>query len=387
MRSLPSLDAHPADRQSNARRICGARSGHRGTTLRRGPLPPTPSREGRGVIFLDADDWLAPDALSRFSAALEASPDAVAASGPCTFADTGAACSPPCGDILPRLLVRNLFANCGQLLLRVEAVNAAGGLCQVSPMARTGSSAFELRWKARWLARPADPVVRSPTRRRRVSAPRAERGRVRTCMNAIFSHPALLGPVWSARIGGDPPAYRGREHLDRRPRAGPPRLPCTLALGLLRRRCLLPTSRKAAMLLAAAHLLHLLPTSWRGPLQAVSRLRDFVASRRSAVSPASTIPTTVAGTRCWRIAAMQASALLVGTPARSPPEVCGSNNTAVIALSLAAGQCAPVLWSKRALDAAASSSAPGNAGTASVQDAPRWTPATSRANGPPGRTP
>src|SRR5689334_16705072 len=76
---------------------------------------PPPAREG-GVVFLDADDWLAPDALSRLSAALDAAPDAVAASGPCVFADTGGVRRPPRGDILQRLLVRNLFANCGQLL-------------------------------------------------------------------------------------------------------------------------------------------------------------------------------------------------------------------------------------------------------------------------------
>jgi len=87
-------------------------------------------------LFLDADDWLAPDALARLAEALTAAPDAIAAAGPyqrMIAADTGALCPvgpirrPAHGWLLERLLVRNLFVNGGQLLIRQQAVRDAGG--------------------------------------------------------------------------------------------------------------------------------------------------------------------------------------------------------------------------------------------------------------------
>lgn len=116
------------------------------------------------VLFLDADDWLAPDALARLSAALDAAPDAVAAFGQHTYVRDGAEWSESApdtsfagrgteaphpipegrgrgwvrrrvetggrarpGDMLERLLERNLFVNGGQLLLRTDAVRREGG--------------------------------------------------------------------------------------------------------------------------------------------------------------------------------------------------------------------------------------------------------------------
>ena len=79
------------------------------------------------LLLLDADDWLAHDALSRLANSLAASPGAVAAVGAYAFVDTGRWRRPPAGDVLERLLVRNLFANGGHLLLRTTAVLAAGG--------------------------------------------------------------------------------------------------------------------------------------------------------------------------------------------------------------------------------------------------------------------
>src|SRR5271166_566814 len=82
-------------------------------------------------IFLDADDWLAPDALLRLAVALDASPRADAASGGyARVAPDGSTRSvrpPPQGALLERLLVRNLFANGGHLLIRRAAIEAAGG--------------------------------------------------------------------------------------------------------------------------------------------------------------------------------------------------------------------------------------------------------------------
>ena len=92
------------------------------------PLPLREGERGRGpVLFLDADDSLAPDALSRLLATLESSPDAVAAVGAYTFADTPRIRLPPSGDLLPRLLIRNLFANGGHVLIRADVLQRAGG--------------------------------------------------------------------------------------------------------------------------------------------------------------------------------------------------------------------------------------------------------------------
>ncbi len=83
------------------------------------------------ILFLDADDWLAPDALAMLSDALADCPWAVAAaSGYARVSPGGAArhaAPPPSGALLSRLLVRNLFANGGHLLIRRSAIDAAGG--------------------------------------------------------------------------------------------------------------------------------------------------------------------------------------------------------------------------------------------------------------------
>jgi glycosyltransferase involved in cell wall biosynthesis len=86
------------------------------------------------VLFLDADDWLAPDALTRLIEPLLVFPRAIAATGPCGFVPENAAPGtrphhikrPPAGDLFPRLLVQNLFANGGHLLIRREAAECAG---------------------------------------------------------------------------------------------------------------------------------------------------------------------------------------------------------------------------------------------------------------------
>ena len=84
------------------------------------------------VLFLDADDLLAPDALARLAATLAAHPGAVAACGAWAAVTAAGAPlpghhKPARGDVLVRLLCRNLFVNGGQLLIRAGAVRAAGG--------------------------------------------------------------------------------------------------------------------------------------------------------------------------------------------------------------------------------------------------------------------
>jgi glycosyltransferase involved in cell wall biosynthesis len=91
---------------------------------------------GDAVLFLDADDWLAPDALSRMAAALADCPDAAAAWG--RFALMSAVAEPghrPLRVVRPRLegsdalaalLVGNCFANGGHVLVRRSAAARAG---------------------------------------------------------------------------------------------------------------------------------------------------------------------------------------------------------------------------------------------------------------------
>jgi glycosyltransferase involved in cell wall biosynthesis len=83
------------------------------------------------VLFLDGDDWLTPTALAVLAATLDAAPWAAAACG--RFARVGLdgaihpSRSPPSGSLLECLLIRNLFANGGHVLIRRQAVQAAGG--------------------------------------------------------------------------------------------------------------------------------------------------------------------------------------------------------------------------------------------------------------------
>jgi glycosyltransferase involved in cell wall biosynthesis len=92
--------------------------------------------DGDAVLFLDADDWLAPDALARMAAALDTRPDAVAAWG--RFALMGGTAQPgdrplrvkrprlSGADALAALLVGNCFANGGHVLVRRSAAARAG---------------------------------------------------------------------------------------------------------------------------------------------------------------------------------------------------------------------------------------------------------------------
>jgi glycosyltransferase involved in cell wall biosynthesis len=83
------------------------------------------------ILFLDGDDWLSPRALSTLSAALRADSNAIAAAGPYARVRDGTSSgsrvrSPPSGDLLEPLLIRNLFANGGHVLIYRRAVVAAG---------------------------------------------------------------------------------------------------------------------------------------------------------------------------------------------------------------------------------------------------------------------
>jgi glycosyltransferase involved in cell wall biosynthesis len=110
-------------------RISLIRQGNRGVSAARNRG--IAARGSDACLFLDADDWLAPDALARLAGALAASPTAVAAIGAYTrvTSDGSAQFAPTtrCENLLERLLVRNLFANGGHLLIRRAAIDIAGG--------------------------------------------------------------------------------------------------------------------------------------------------------------------------------------------------------------------------------------------------------------------
>jgi glycosyltransferase involved in cell wall biosynthesis len=82
------------------------------------------------ILFLDADDWLAPDALRRLATALRTTPEVVAAVGPAAFVRPDGSVKSlrraPHGDTLQRVLRGNVFANGGHLLIRRDAVRRAG---------------------------------------------------------------------------------------------------------------------------------------------------------------------------------------------------------------------------------------------------------------------
>ena len=155
------------------------------------------------LVFLDADDWLAAEALALLVSALRTAPQAVAAVA--AYADRSRVRMPPSGDILPRLLVRNMFANGGHLLIRTGVIREVG-------LFRT-DIAYGEDWEY-WIRL----ALRGPFTATAGKAPalyvrQHEAGAYRRlavdpasfapCMEAIFSNPALLahfGPVRLAAI-------------------------------------------------------------------------------------------------------------------------------------------------------------------------------------------
>jgi len=227
---------------------------------------------GDALLFLDADDWLAPDALARLAAALGG--PAVAAYGP--WAPVVESAHPgdapirvrtgpfPDGDILETLLVRNLLANGGHLLVRRDAFLAAGGF---DPAIRYGED-----WEC-WIrlalrgpfARVAGDAPLLFVRERAGSAYRRmarDPAAFTPAMSAIWRNPALaarLGPRFAAvkaRAEAENAWVVGKELIRHGDAAG---------LAALRGAFAAAPSPKRAALLAAAHLLPLLPGRLHGP--------------------------------------------------------------------------------------------------------------------------
>jgi glycosyltransferase involved in cell wall biosynthesis len=223
---------------------------------------------GDALLFLDADDWLAPDALSRLADALAASAGAVAVAGAYTFVGTRRARRPASGDILERLLVRNLFANGGHLLIRRAAVQEAG---EFRPDLTYGEDweywiriALQGPFAAVPGARPMLFVRQHPggAYQSRASDPCA----FSPCMQAIFCNPGLLARIGMRRLAtirrradAENRWIIGRE-LIRHGRKAEGR-------NWLRRSVDAAPSPKRVALLAAAWLAPLLPPKLRGPFQ------------------------------------------------------------------------------------------------------------------------
>jgi GT2 family glycosyltransferase len=151
-------------------------------------------------FFLDADDWLAADALARLIEALRLAPGAVAAAG--AYTDIRCVRIPPAGVILRCLLVRNLFANGGHLLIRAEAIRSVGLFR--SDIAYGEDREYWIRLALRGpFAVTADKAPVLYVRQHDGGAYRrlaANPASFVPCMEAIFGNPALLTRFGSARL-------------------------------------------------------------------------------------------------------------------------------------------------------------------------------------------
>ena len=183
------------------RRIRLFRQANAGVSVARNRgLAETPAE---AILLLDADDWLAPDALVRLAAELAANPDAAAVAAP--YARVDEAGVPiervrraPSGDLRDALLTRNLFVNGGHLLIRRPALDRAGGF---DPALRYGED-WELWTRLAYQG----PFVAVPGRRPLLFARErqdgaylamaARRSAFVPCMDAIFA-----SPLHGARLG------------------------------------------------------------------------------------------------------------------------------------------------------------------------------------------
>jgi Glycosyl transferase family 2 len=226
------------------------------------------------VLFLDGDDWLAPDALARLAAKL-GDADAEAAYGAYAFVSEDGAevvarkSGPfPHGDILRRLLVQNLFANGGHLLIRTAAVARAGGFRADISYGEDWEYWCRLAGFARFAVAPgAAPLLFVRQRAgsaylRMATDPRA----FQPCMEAIFSHAARHSSLEASDLirlrqlaEAENGWIVGRELIRHGRRAE--------GAAWLRRSFAARPGARRALLLAAAHGLPLLPARLHGPFR------------------------------------------------------------------------------------------------------------------------
>ena len=223
-----------------------------------------PSTEA--VLFLDADDRLAPNALARLVAALDAAPLAVAAVGPCALGRR--VLRPAAGDLLEPLLHRNRFANAGHLLIRRARAIEAGPFCPGLAYGEDWDYLIRLAMLGSFTAaRGRSPVLHVRVRPGAYYRLATDPAAFTACLDTIFANPALLSRLGSERLAalrqraeaeshwviGRELIRHGRRHAGRD--------------WLHRSVRALPSTRRL-LLLAGAHVLPLLPTKLRGPFAA-----------------------------------------------------------------------------------------------------------------------
>jgi len=229
------------------------------------------------VVFLDADDWLAPDALARMAATLEAAPDAAAAYGAFAFVpeDAGPGAPPtrvksgpfPAGDILRRLVVENLFANGGHMLIRRHAIDAAGGFRADLRFGEDWEYWIRIALAGRFATVPGDAPLLFVRQRstgaylRMATDPDA----FRPCMEAIFGNPKVR-----TALGQDTDAIRKRTEAENDWIMGRELIRHGRAIegrSRLARSLRHAPSPKRAILFAAAQALPVLPARLHGPFR------------------------------------------------------------------------------------------------------------------------
>ena len=121
------------------------------------------------ILFLDGDDWLAPDALRLLVAALTRDARAVAVHAPFAFVAAGATpaspgaidrrAAPRARDLLPQLMLGNLFANGGHVLIRWAAWRAAGPFREDLAFVEDWEFWLRLALQGPFLALGGDPLL------------------------------------------------------------------------------------------------------------------------------------------------------------------------------------------------------------------------------------
>ncbi len=159
---------------------------------------------------------------------------------------------PAGGEVLERLLVRNLFANGGHVLIRAEVMRATGGFRADLGYGEDWEFLIRIALRGRFttVAEPRRPVLFA--RRRPGGGYLSQAGDAfafAPCMEAIYANPAL-----QARFGARLPAIRARAEAENRWVIGRARLLQSRREGLRALRSALaarPSLRRAAFTLAA----------------------------------------------------------------------------------------------------------------------------------------
>ena len=158
------------------------------------------------LMFLDGDDWLAPAALGLLAETLENASWAAAAVGRYARVDSNAVArlspAPARGCLLERLLTRNLFANGGHLLIRREAIEAAGDFRSDLVYGEDWEYWTRLAAQGEFVAVPSrSPLLFVRERLAGAYLSRAtDPGAYRPALNAIYGNPGLAERLGTARL-------------------------------------------------------------------------------------------------------------------------------------------------------------------------------------------